>query len=352
MYFRVFRCCLVCAILVSTTQVNANEVSNTPHVDERITYYQNKINSNARLYPAYNLLARAYFDKAKVTHNPVLLDKARGLLEKSMGIQENFEAYKVYAVISNYTHRFEDALSWGRKAFSALPIDTEVTATRVEALIGLGKDAQARRLLPDTINEVDDFYIAAAFGQWYSAQARYDQAHNAFLRAAKIAKEKDVDELQNWATINAAGMRIDDGRLEEALPFLNKVRAKDNTNKDLLLHTAEVYTAKNELEKSLALYTKMLKTDNDPAIHHFAYLLAKQLNITTAKNTHFTAAEAGYQLAINSGEIYTLGAMARLYCDANVKLDIAYKLAKRNLSFKRDELAYASFGRAKEKQSQ
>lgn len=319
-------------------------------VDQRISYYQNKIDNNKRLYSAYNLLARAYFDKAKISNNPVLLDKARGLLEQSIGIQENFEAYKVYAVISNYTHRFEEALKWSLKAYSASPLDTEITATRVEALIGLGKNADARRLLPETIEGVDDFYIAAALGQWYSASARYDQAHQAFLAAAKVAKENDVVELQNWATVNAAGMCIDDGRLQEALPFLEKVKAKDANNKDLLLHYAEVHIAKNELAKGFALYSEMLKQDNDPAVHHFAYLLAKKLKLTDATRMHYLAAESGYQAAINAGEIYTLGAMARLYCDADIKLEVAYKLASRNLTFKRDTLAHESFERAKAKQ--
>ena len=54
---------------------------------------------------------------------------------------------------------------------------------------------------------------------------------------------------------------------------------------------------------------------------------------------HFRLAERGFMEAIDAGEVYTLGALARLYTAADVELDLAADYARRNLLYKKDDLA-------------
>lgn len=338
------------SLLLTSLAVSAMPAQKQHSPDERIAYYQAKIEKSPRLYSAYNLLALAYFDKAKLEHAPIHLTTARDLLNKSLAIQQNMLAYKTFAAINNYTHRFAAAIEWAEKARITEPTDTEITAILVEANLALDEPTKARDLLPATLDKVDDFYIASAMGQWYKTQSDYDNAHQAFLLAAEVAQRFKVNTLYDWAMVNAAGMRIDDGKWQQAIPFLEIVRQRDHNNKDLLLHTAEVHTARGERVKSLAIYQRLLKQDADPSVAHLAYSLAKQLHRPQDAKRYFSLAESGYRQAVDAGEVYTLGALARLYCDENVKLDLAYKLAKRNLEFKRDALAKESFERVKSAQ--
>jgi len=53
-------------------------------------------------------------------------------------------------------------------------------------------------------------------------------------------------------------------------------------------------------------------------------------------------AEQGLERPLAAGEVYTLGALARLYADAGRNLDRALALAQENLLWKRDREAFAT----------
>ena len=90
------------------------------------------------------------------------------------------------------------------------------------------------------------------------------------------------------------------------------------------------------LAEALALYESQLPQYPDPAIHYRAYLISHKLGWEHRAEQHFLSAEAGFQRAIDAGQIYTLEGLARLYCDAGIQLDRALSLAQQNLNFKRD----------------
>ena len=80
----------------------------------------------------------------------------------------------------------------------------------------------------------------------------------------------------------------------------------------------------------------------DPELDGRAFLVARALGDEERARRHFEAAERGFRVAIDAGEVYTLGALARLYCDAGVRLDAALGLARRNLEYRRDIEAKAT----------
>ena len=311
----------------------------TPHdsqVDGRISYYARKVADHPRLYPVYAQLGAAYLDKARDTSDPVWLAKARAALNRSMDIQPSFEAFKTMTAVSNFAHRFEDALKWGKRAAEAYPADTEVTALLVEAHMGLGLYEEARKLLPHPGKTADDFYMAAALGNWLVSQRRHDEAAAAFQIASNLAQAAGVRELVVWAEVSTAGVFIDSHRLESARLHLEKGTALDARNARLRLHQAELLGAEGNPMDAFAVYEVLSKERNDPEIHRKAFVLARQLGKKSKAQLHFDAAEEGFQRAIDAGEIYTLGALAQLYCDAEIKLQQALALAERNLQYKRD----------------
>ena len=306
------------------------------HLDERICYYARKVADHPRLYPAHALLGAAYLDKARDTPDPVWLAKARTALNRSMDIQPSFQAFKTMTAVSNFAHRFEDALKWGKRAAKAYPADTEVTALLVEAHMGLGQYEEARKLLPHSGKTPDDFYTAAALGNWLVSQRRHDEAASSFQIASTLAQAAGVQELVVWAEVSTAGVFIDSHRLEPARLHMERAGALDARNVRLRLHQAELLGAEGNHMDALAIHEALLKERNDPEIHRKAFVLARQLGQRSKAQLHFDAAEEGFQRAIDASEIYTLGALAQLYCDAEVKLQQALALAERNLQYKRD----------------
>jgi tetratricopeptide (TPR) repeat protein len=311
--------------------------------DARIRYYSKRIKEDPRLYPAHALLGEAYLSRARATHDPNDMALARAAFERSMAIQPNYEALAGLAALSGFGHRFEDALSWGRQAADANREDPRIQALLVEALLGLGRDGEARALLPaDGAAQANlDFYTAAALGAWMKANGRLEEAAKAFEAAARFASQpqQKAAELAVWARVSEAGVWLDAGDLERARPLLEAVRRDAPEDRFLREHEAELAAQEGRLAEALAIYEELLKSGSDPEAHRAAASVARRLGRTEDARRHFEAAERFYRRILDDGEIYSLESLARLYLDAGVNLEEAKELARRNLEFKRDRSA-------------
>lgn len=325
--------------------------SNVPSkADEKIAFYGQKITESDKHYPAYAFLASAQLEKARETGDPAYLAEARKNIEASMKIQPNYDAMKTMAMISNYSHRFADAIEWGNKAAEASPeglaLDSVVTSVLVEAHLGKGEVDKAEALL-DQLTTVgkkpDDFYSSSARAMVYKARNKIDDAVKAFEAAGKFAEKQKVKELVVWCHVMAAGCLIDSGRVDESKSYLDLAATLEPDNKALQIHQAEFLAASNRAGEALDIYKSLLITSDDPEIERRAYVLARDLGRIAEAESHFQAAVMGFQKILDSGEIYTLGGLAQVYCDHGTDLTKAKSYAEQNLEYKRDGEAQKSY---------
>jgi len=108
------------------------------------------------------------------------------------------------------------------------------------------------------------------------------------------------------------------------------------------VHRAKLNEREGRLAEALLVYESILGDDPDPAIEARAFVVASRLGREESAARHFAAAEQGLERPLGAGEVYTLGALARLYADAGRNLDRALALAKENLRWKRDREAFAA----------
>lgn len=310
-----------------------------PDPETRIRYYSKRVEDDPRLYPAHALLGEAYLARARVTHDPGDVARARAAFERSMAIQPNGESLAGLAALCGFGHRFEEALSWGRQAADANREDPRVRALLVEALLGLGRDEEARALLPDDGAAPADFYTASALGAWMKANGRLDEAARAFQAAARFASRENVKPLVVWARVSEAAVWLDAGDLAKARPLLEAIRRDAPEDRFLREHEAELAQREGRLEEALSLYEGLIRSGGSPEAHRAAASLARRLGRTQEARRHFEAAERFYRRILEAGEIYSLESLARLYLDAGVNLEEAKALARRNLEFKRDRSA-------------
>lgn len=313
---------------------------------DRIAYYQQQIEKYPRHYPAEARLGRAWLDEARRTYDPDALAKARIHLRRSLEIQANYEALHDLAATANHAHRFEEALSWCRQAAETSPEDKSVLAMQVEALLGLGREADARAAIGDVTTAPTDFYVAAALGHWRLATSASDDAAARFLDAARLAQQQRATSLVVWATVMSAGVWLDGGDLARARPLLESANRLDPSDSFLRIHWAELADAENRPADALRIYDALLKDQASPELHRRACELAKRLNNPKLADTHFAAAKNLCLRAIDAGEIYSLETVANLYCDAALARDAVLPLAERNHQHKRDESARKTLARA------
>jgi len=162
------------------------------------------------------------------------------------------------------------------------------------------------------------------------------------LQADDFARAQNASGCVIWAQVNAAGALSDAKRLGPARVYLDAAGKLDPRDKGLRLHRAELLEAQGRFGKALAGYEALLKEQPDPDIDRRAFVVARKSRQGSKARLHFEATQKSCQHVIDGGEIYTLGTLARLYCDAEVHLDQALALAQRNLEYKRDIDAQAT----------
>jgi tetratricopeptide (TPR) repeat protein len=317
-----------------------------PTADERVRYYRERIAENPRLYPMYTQLGLACLDRARETHDPSWLARGREAERKALELQDNFESLVAVARIENYAHRFAVSLDWSGRAAAAsvngpyVP-DPAVTALAVEAHLGLGQLDEARKLVRPEVDP-SDARSAASLGQWLSASGRVDEAVWALGRASRLARGAGADDFAAWSEAAAAGVLLDSGQSGEARPHVEAAEALDPRATVVRAHRAKLNEREGRLAEALLVYESILGDDPDPAIEARAFVVASRLGREESAARHFAAAEQGLERPLGAGEVYTLGALARLYADAGRNLDRALALAKENLRWKRDREAFAA----------
>jgi tetratricopeptide (TPR) repeat protein len=310
--------------------------------DQKITFYRDKVESAPNLYPAWAMLGEAYLDRARDGRDPDDLDRARDALDRSLAIQPSFEALNARASLANFGHRFAEALTWADRAARSSPEDTGVVAVKVEALLGLGRDDEARALIPSSPSPPEDFHLAAALGACLVARGETDEAVRAFTQASKLAARQGAPALALWARVRSAGVLLDAGRPNDARPILEQAAQQagpSGPDAFLKAHQAELLEADEKPIEALALYESMCESSNDPGPHARAWALAHHLGRDDQAQRHFEAAERELKRALDRGHVYPLEALATLYLDAGIRADEARDLASRNLQTKRDRSA-------------
>ncbi len=311
--------------------------------ERKLAYYGGIIAKNPDHYPAHASLAEAYLEKARKTSDPAYLAMAREHVKRSIAIQPNYQAFKVFALIQGFAHRFSESIEWANKASASsadVGPDPETASILVDGYLGLGESDKAKEVI-DKLGD-ESFYASAAKGHYFKAIGNNAEAADEFQKASRFALMQNASEAQAWAEVMTAGVWLDSGDPDRASPFLEKAEKISTGNKAAAIHRAEYLVAKGKTEDALTVYRSLLKKADDGEIHRRMFVLLRKMDRTEEAAAHFKEAEQLFRKAINAGEIYTLGELAQLLCDAGERLGEARKLSNENLKYKRDKQALAT----------
>jgi tetratricopeptide (TPR) repeat protein len=332
----------------TATPPRASVVASDPALDRKIAYYEQKVTEKPKLYPVWVQLGDAYLDKARTTSDVSYLAKAHAAADRSLAIQETYEAFHLKARLYGHTHHFDEALVWARKAEASTIFgpDWMIRALEVEMLVGAGRIDEARALLPAEGQPIDEFYVATALARIEKAQGLLDNAAKHYLRAAELAQLQHVTKLVAWSEAMAGGMLLDGGNFTAALPHLDRSKQLGGCAEEQI-HRAELLAHTGKQREALAVYEGYLAKTPDPVVHHAAWKLARSIGDDAAARAHFDAARAGYKKVVDAGEVFTLGAFAQLILDSNGDAREALLLAEQNFKYKRDQEAEQTLAEAK-----
>lgn len=314
--------------LAACTGPPARSVHAVPSIEDRIAYHRVRLAEDPLLYPVWVELGHAYLDRARVTRDPEDVRLAEEAIARSLDIQPNYEAYCANAALYNFRHRFEEAAAWGIRAREAFPEDTSTLALLVESWVGLGRLDLADAELAASVG--DDFHVASARGRFLAASGDVQGTVDAFLEAGAFAEDAGVMELVQWAHVRVAAAWIDSGKAECARASLDRAEAIDPTGVDVNVHRAEYEEALGDPVAALARYERVAVASGDPTVGVSAAVLAFRSRDEERGRLLAESAERALLRAESAGEVYTLGALARLYAACDPDLERARRYARRN----------------------
>ena len=330
------RRCLASTSLITSLALAHPFAGSIPDPTARIAWCRQQLEKDPNHYPVLAQLGAALFDQARFTGRPSYLAEARDALSRSLKIQPSLAAQKTMAAISNYSHRFADAVDWTRQARQTDPTDSSLIPMLMEAQLALGELDEAGKLVTSFPHWKGDFHLAAARGAYFQAAGKHVEASESFEQAAILAEGQNAFELRRWALLQSGRVWIKAGEVDRASGALEKAAALGPGDPETVLVQAEALASRGMHAQAFELYEKLLSDTDDAQIHALAFEAALAVGNQTSARRHFVAAESGFQRAIDAGEVYTLGALARLYFAANVKLDKALEHCEENLKYQRD----------------
>jgi hypothetical protein len=323
--------------VLATAACTARSVG--PTAQQRIERAEKTLARHPRHYPAAAELALARLDDARRTLDPQMVQAARDAAMQSLHIQANLEAYKAMAAIEGFAHRFALSLDWAQRARQTLPGDSETTARAVEALLGLGRREEARRLLGGDAARGADFYTLTSLAAVSGAEGDHAAAATIYERAAAAAAAQHVPALALWAHIMSAAAWLDGARYPQAEAALARAALFGADSPLLALQRAELLAATDQPQRAAALYAGTLRHHPDAEGYRRAMVLALASGDRARAGAYRRRAEEMLLPALRAGEVYTLGELARLYRDAGIHLQRAAALAEENLRYVRDREA-------------
>ncbi|HYC01174.1 MAG TPA: hypothetical protein VEC57_18710 [Candidatus Limnocylindrales bacterium] len=317
--------------------------------DVRIAFAEQRLAAAPSLHPAMNELALAYLDKAKATFDPAWVKKAREMTDRSLAVQETFEALRARMMIESYAHRFEEAARFGQRAAAAsangsADPDPEIRAGLVEIHLALGRNEDAERYVPSQKAAAEQLEAAWARAQWEMARGDAAEAARLWTQAIALGHRARSAQHAGWAAVAAAQANLARGDLAAAAASIEQARTllhEPETSASFASAHAQLLSAQHQDDRALAVLERALTArPRHGELHRQAFAVARRLARSEAARQHFVAAESAYRAVIDAGEAYTIGALARLYLDAGEKLEEAKALAFRNLEMRRDPEAH------------
>jgi tetratricopeptide (TPR) repeat protein len=218
---------------------------------------------------------------------------------------------------------------------------------RTEALLGLQRLDDLERLLSKADTTEADFYVPACQAQLFAARGERAKSLETYRRVARLADAAKAADVALWARVAAAGVCLDSGHPEDAVPYLKEAEALSADDPDVIVHRAEYDEASGQPKAALAAYQILLTRQCNPELHRRAARLCRETGDTVRAAVHFNAAERLWRASLIQGEVSPLEGLSGLYCDAAVRLDEAVELAQQNLEHKRDASAREALARAK-----
>lgn len=315
--------------------------------DEKISFYEKKIETDPGSCENYNRLAQAYIQKARETGDVRYYKLSGDAVRESLKVKPgNYDGLAYMAMIDIAGHNFKEARTYAERAVELEPGKSYAYGILGDAELDLGNVGKAEEaynkmveLKPglDSWSRVSNIRVVK--GDTQGAAEAMDNAYQEGLKSAGTSKENLA-----WTKVMKGSVYLGVGELDRAESHYREALEIMPDYYLALEHLAEISALRGDNEQAVRLYTEVLKMN--PAPEFYLALAGVYYNEgkTDEARELDERARRIYEEKVGGGDVGYLRALALYYADRGENLERALALAEKDLEIRKDYGAYDTLG--------
>lgn len=307
---------------------------------QAIAFFEQRVAADPDDADSLARLGECYLVDAQQGGGPDRYEQADAVLRRALEANPLLtKARALLAAALNGQHRFAEALELAREAGRDDPSNLNAIATEGDALLELGRYAEAAVAFERLHEEAPLPEVDARLAHLAERRGRVDEAIALMTRAAEAAGRSPVaDHADAWFLGQLGDLLFAAGRLDEAEARYRAVPEGIDAYHDATAGLARVRAARGEIDEAIDLYERAVAIGPDPPMVEGLAELYRLKGRDEEADRLLDELEA--RLVGKPAERRHL---ALLYCREGRKLDEALELARLDLESRQDVEAYATY---------
>ena len=307
------------------------------NVESAITVFNHALELDGQYAPAYAGLGEAYWYRFEATRESTWVNKARGVCEKAVDIDEqSAQAHECLGMIYQGTGKYELAAQQFQRAVDLEPTSDDAVRGLASAYANLGKPTEAEETYRRSINLRPHYWRGYnMLGVFYFGQARYGEAAQMFRQMIALAP----DNYRGFSNLGAVYLL--EGRYSEAIPLFQQAGAIQ-PSADAYSNLATTYFHLRQFSEAARIFAQAVQL-NDRDYVMWGNLADAEIRTQDKKADAAAAFKTAISLAeqelqVNPKDTRVLGNLADYYSMVGDKVS-ALKYLRRALSLDPDDPA-------------
>ncbi len=306
------------------------------NTDESIRLFEARVARNPRDYISCRILGEFHEKRAEETGDLACYGRAEAALRRSLEINPDYDKARAsLAAVLCSRHKFAEGLELARGVLARDPANVDAMATLGDALLEMGRYAEAEQTYRDLRKKGDAPQILARLASLAEMKGDPDEALRLMGEAEAKARKAGGDRAAAWYRARLGDIAFVAGRVDEAESHYRSVPPKTDPYHDATAALGRLRAGQGKLDEAVDLYQKAVAIGPDP--HMLAALgdLYVRLGRDAEARPLFDRV-----VAIADGKNEYLRVLSLFYSDHDRDLPRALELAERDLVDRKDIYGY------------